>query len=56
MLNFNRRSKTLAEWLTLLESRHPKTIDMNLERVGQVKENLQLKFVCPVVMVAGTNG
>ena len=46
----------LAEWLTLLESRHPKIIDMGLERVEKVKKNLQLKFSCPVIMVAGTNG
>ncbi|WP_395826691.1 bifunctional tetrahydrofolate synthase/dihydrofolate synthase [Collimonas sp.] len=47
---------TLAEWLTLLESRHFKTIDMGLDRVVLVKQRLQLQFSCPVIMVAGTNG
>ncbi|MGS0741602.1 bifunctional tetrahydrofolate synthase/dihydrofolate synthase [Glaciimonas sp. GG7] len=47
---------TLDEWLTLLESRHFKTIDMGLDRVKLVKERLNLQFACPVIMVAGTNG
>ncbi len=46
----------LNEWLTLLESRHFKTIDMGLDRVKLVKERLNLQFSCPVIMVAGTNG
>lgn len=29
---------------------------MGLERIGQVKEALGLKFKCPVITVAGTNG
>lgn len=47
---------TLADWLTLLENRHTKTIDMGLERVGKVKELLDIHFDCPVITVAGTNG
>jgi len=31
-------------------------INMGLDRVLAVKERLQLRFSCPVVMVAGTNG
>ena len=48
---------TLPAWLALLESRHAETvINMGLDRVLAVKERLQLRFSCPVVMVAGTNG
>lgn len=47
---------TLADWLSLLESRHAQAINMGLERVAQVKEKLALQFACPVIMVAGTNG
>jgi dihydrofolate synthase/folylpolyglutamate synthase len=48
---------TLPDWLALLESRHAEThIDMGLDRVRAVKERMGLKFACPVIMVAGTNG
>jgi dihydrofolate synthase / folylpolyglutamate synthase len=47
---------TLDAWLSLLETRHSKTIDMGLDRVRAVKERLGLAFDCPVIMVAGTNG
>ena len=32
--------RTLAEWLTLQESVHPKTIDMDLTRVAPVARTL----------------
>ncbi len=47
---------TLDAWLSLLEQRHSKTIDMGLDRVEQVRQRLDLRFACPVIMVAGTNG
>ena len=48
---------TLPAWLALLESRHAEVhIDMGLDRVRAVKQRLALAFVCPVIMVAGTNG
>ncbi|HZS80950.1 MAG TPA: bifunctional tetrahydrofolate synthase/dihydrofolate synthase [Herbaspirillum sp.] len=47
---------TLADWLALLETRHVKAIDMGLERVGKVKERLGIRFDCPLITVAGTNG
>ncbi len=48
---------TLSDWLVLLEARHSETqIDLGLERVRVVKERMALQFVCPVIMVAGTNG
>jgi dihydrofolate synthase/folylpolyglutamate synthase len=47
---------TLPDWLSLLESRHFKVIDMGLDRVAEVKERLNIEFKCPVFIVAGTNG
>ena len=49
--------RTLAEWLTLQESVHPKTIDMGLARVTAVARALGVdKPRCPVITVGGTNG
>jgi len=47
---------TLADWLTYLESLHPKTIALGLERVAQVKQRLNLQPAFPVIIVGGTNG
>ena len=47
---------TLDAWLSLLEARHVKTIDLGLDRVAAVKARLAIVFDCTVVMVAGTNG
>ena len=47
---------TLDGWLAHCERIHPKTIDMGLERVGEVARRLGLRFDCPVITVAGTNG
>ncbi|MDP3785831.1 MAG: bifunctional tetrahydrofolate synthase/dihydrofolate synthase, partial [Undibacterium sp.] len=47
---------TLLEWLSILEKRHSKEIDMGLDRVLRVKQNLDITYDCPVIMVAGTNG
>ncbi|MFA5825897.1 MAG: bifunctional tetrahydrofolate synthase/dihydrofolate synthase [Gallionellaceae bacterium] len=47
---------TLADWLTYLESLHPKTIALGLERVAQVKQRLNLQPDFPVIIVGGTNG
>lgn len=47
---------TLPEWLVYCEHLHPKNIDMGLERVRVVAQRMQLKFDCPVITVAGTNG
>ena len=48
--------KTLQEWLDFCERLHPVTIDMGLERVREVAGRLSLRFDCPVITVAGTNG
>jgi len=47
---------TLAGWLTYLESLHPKTIALGLERVAQVKQRLHLQPDFPIIVVGGTNG
>lgn len=47
---------SLNDWLTRLESLHPKAIDMGLERVAGVGRDLGLQFACPVITVGGTNG
>jgi len=49
--------RTLAEWLTLQESAHPKSIDMGLGRVTAVARALGVDAVkFPVITVGGTNG
>ncbi len=47
---------TLADWLTHLESLHPKTIALGLERVARVKQRLNLQPDFPIIVVGGTNG
>jgi dihydrofolate synthase/folylpolyglutamate synthase len=47
---------TLSDWLAHCERLHPKNIDMGLERVRAVAERMELRFACPVITVAGTNG
>ena len=47
---------TLSDWLAHCEQLHPKNIDMGLERVRAVAERMQIRFDCPVITVAGTNG
>ena len=46
----------LADWLAHAERLHPKTIDMGLARVKTVADRMGLKFDCPIITVAGTNG
>ena len=47
---------TLADWLTYLESLHPKTIALGLDRIAAVKQRLNLDPTFPVIVVGGTNG
>ena len=47
---------SLADWLTYLESLHPKTIEMGLARVNRVRSKLALTPQFPIIMVGGTNG
>ena len=48
--------KTLQEWLDWCEQLHPVAIDMGLDRVKTVADRMGLRFDCPVITVAGTNG
>lgn len=48
--------QSLQAWLQYLESLHPKTIALGLERVAEVKQRLQLDPTFPVIVVGGTNG
>lgn len=47
---------TLGEWLAYLETLHPKSIAMGLDRVGAVYARLGIVLTCPVITVGGTNG
>jgi len=47
---------TLVDWLNYLESLHPKTIALGLERVEQVRQRLALQPDFPIITVGGTNG
>jgi len=47
---------TLPDWLSYLESLHPKTIELGLARVAGVKQRLALQPEFPVIVVGGTNG
>ena len=48
--------KTLDEWLAYCERIHPKTIELGLDRVRAAAVRMNLRFECPVITVAGTNG
>lgn len=50
------KPRTLSDWLSFLESLHPKAIEMGLERVDRVRGQLDLAPVFPVITVGGTNG
>lgn len=48
---------SLADWLAHLETLHPKSIDLGLERITAVAERLAVrKPRCKTITVAGTNG
>ena len=45
------------DWLSYLETHHPISIDLGLERINIVAARLDvLNFDCPIITVAGTNG
>ena len=50
------RPATLAQWLTYLETLHPKAIALGLDRVTAVYTRLAIAPSCPVFTVGGTNG
>jgi dihydrofolate synthase/folylpolyglutamate synthase len=47
---------SLADWLARLETLHPSTIALGLERVRRVKDALGLAPTFPLILVGGTNG
>ena len=47
---------TLDDWLAHCERLHPTTIELGLARVQAVARRMGLRFGCPVITVAGTNG
>jgi dihydrofolate synthase / folylpolyglutamate synthase len=55
-LNPSKTFQTLAEWLEYCEKLHAKPIDLGLERVREVAKRMDIRFDCPVITVAGTNG
>lgn len=57
MNNLDGLLSDLDEWLALLEQRHPKEIDLGLERIAAVAQRATIGKPAPrVVTVAGTNG
>ncbi|HSB24484.1 MAG TPA: bifunctional folylpolyglutamate synthase/dihydrofolate synthase, partial [Burkholderiaceae bacterium] len=48
--------RTLDDWLAHCERLHSKSMDFTLDRVKAVRQRLDLRFGCPVISVAGTNG
>ncbi|MFI4887507.1 MAG: bifunctional tetrahydrofolate synthase/dihydrofolate synthase, partial [Burkholderiales bacterium] len=46
----------LADWLAYLETLHPKSIAMGLDRIATVAVRMAIRIDCPVITVAGTNG
>ena len=48
--------ETLNDWLARAEQLHPKNIELGLERAKEMAQRLGLRFGCPVITVAGTNG
>ncbi|GBG15121.1 dihydrofolate synthase / folylpolyglutamate synthase [Novimethylophilus kurashikiensis] len=49
-------SRSLSEWLSYLESLHPKAIELGLDRVERVRQKLNLSPTFPIITVGGTNG
>jgi len=47
---------TLAGWLEHIEGVHPKSIELGLDRVREVRNRLGLAFAGTIIIVAGTNG
>ena len=56
MTELNSKLRTLYEWLDYIERIHPMSIEMGLERVNQVKFNLNSPLSFPIITVSGTNG
>jgi dihydrofolate synthase / folylpolyglutamate synthase len=49
-------ARSLSHWLARLEQRHPRAIDLGLDRVARVREAMGLYPPFPIILVGGTNG
>lgn len=49
-------NKSLGEWLSYVESLHPKSISMGLDRVNIMIDRMALSPTFRIITVAGTNG
>ena len=49
-------TQSLNDWLDYCERLHSKAIDLGLDRVRVVAQRMDIRFSCPVITVAGTNG
>ena len=50
------RPASLPDWLAYLETLHPKTIELGLDRVRAVLARMRIELPGPVITVGGTNG
>ena len=50
------RPADLPQWLASLETLHPKSIAMGLDRVRAVAQRMRIRIDAPVITVTGTNG
>lgn len=52
------QTRTLEQWLSVIEAAHPSEIELGLDRVSAVAAELELidGWKCPIVTLAGTNG
>lgn len=48
--------RTLEDWLSWIEARHPRQIELGLDRIAQVAARLPLQIDKPVITIGGTNG
>lgn len=55
-MHHSKSTRNLAEWLSYIESLHPKSIAMGLDRVKQMINRLKLNPKFTIITVAGTNG
>lgn len=56
MMRHSSTPTNLAAWLSYIESLHPKSIAMGLDRVNQMIDRLALRPTFTIITVAGTNG
>jgi len=48
--------RSLDQWIEYIQTLHPRTIDLSLDRVAQVWDRFKPSELPPVIAVAGTNG